>query len=120
MKLVYRDFLVHSTSQKAQEAAECAEDQGKFWEMHDLLYQNQGALGVSDLKGYAQQLGLNTASFDSCLDSGKYASEVQKDTSEGRSYGVSGTPTFFINGNKLVGAQPYETFRDAIEEMLAA
>jgi len=119
VKFVYRDFIVHSTSQKAQEAAQCANEQGKFWEMHDLLYQNQGALEVDDLKGYAQQLGLNTASFDSCLDSGKYESEVQKDTSDGRSYGVGGTPTFFINGKKLVGAQPYETFQQAIEEALA-
>jgi len=120
VKFVYRDFLVHPTSQKAQEAAACANEQGKFWEMHDLLYQNQGALESEDLKGYASQLGLNTASFSSCLDSGKYENEVTKDTSDGRSYGVSGTPTFFINGVKLVGAQPYATFQQAIEAALAA
>jgi protein-disulfide isomerase len=120
VKLVYRDFVVHSTSQKAQEAAECANEQGKFWEMHDLLYQNQGALETDDLKGYASQLGLNTESFDSCLDSGKYESEVQKDTEDGRNYGVTGTPTFFINGKKFVGAQAYEKFKAEIEEALAA
>lgn len=119
VKFIYRDFLVHSTSQKAQEAAECAEEQGKFWEMHDLLYQNQGALDVDSLKGYASQLGLNTATFNSCLDSGKHANEVNKDTTDGRTAGVRGTPTFFINGEKLVGAQPYATFQQAIEKALA-
>lgn len=119
VKFVYRDFVVHSTSQKAQEATECAEEQGKYWEMHDLLYNNQGSLDVESLRGYASELGLNTVNFNSCLDSGKYTSEVQKDTSDGRSYGVRGTPSFFINGKKLVGAQPYSAFQQAIEEALA-
>ncbi len=119
VKFVYRDFLVHSTSQKAQEASECAHEQGKFWEYHDLLYQNQRALEVDDLKSYAEQLGLDMTKFEECLDSGKYADEVEKDTKDGRAYGVRGTPTFFINGKKFVGAQPYEKFREEIESALS-
>ncbi len=119
VKFVYRDFVVHSTSRNAQIAAECAEEQGKFWEYHDLLYQNQGALDDESLKGYASELGLNTATFNSCLDSEKYGSEVDKDTSDGRTAGVRGTPTFFINGKKFVGAQPYEAFKQEIEAALA-
>ncbi len=118
VKFVYRDFIVHSTSQKAQEAAQCANDQGKYWEYHDLLFENQGALDDESLKTYASELGLNTNNFNSCFESRKYKSEVEKDTSDGRSYGVSGTPTFFINGKKMVGAQPYDAFRQEIEAAL--
>lgn len=121
VKLIYRDFPLsfHQDAQKAAEAAECAGDQGKYWEMHDRIFGNQQSIGVDSLKQYAQQIGLDTGQFNSCLDSGKYAEEVQKDFSDGQAAGVSGTPTFFINGVKVVGAQPYSVFEQAIEQMLA-
>jgi len=120
VKIVFRDFPLgfHQYAEKAAEAAECAGDQGKYWEMHDKLFSNQGALSVSDLKGYAKSLGLDTATFDSCLDSGKNAAEIAKDMADGQKYGVSGTPAFFINGNSIVGAQPYENFKSIIDAIL--
>ena len=119
VKIIYRDFVVHSTSRIAQIASECADEQGKYWEYHDKLFENQGALDSDSLKSYASELGLNTAQFNSCLDSEKYGSEVDKDTNDGRAVGVRGTPSFFINGKKVVGAQPYEVFKQEIEAALA-
>ena len=121
VKMVFRDFPLsfHQNAQKASEAAECAGDQNKYWEMHDLLFKNQQALSVSELKKYAGQLGLNQKTFDDCLDSGKNAAEVKKDMAEGSQYGVSGTPAFFINGKKLVGAQPFSAFKAVIDAELA-
>lgn len=120
VKLVYRDFPLsfHPDSEKAAEAAECAGEQSKYWEMHDKLFENQNALGVDSLKQYAKDIGLDSAQFNACLDSGKMTSEVQKDSADGQSYGVSGTPTFFINGVELVGAQPYSAFDQAIKQAL--
>jgi len=120
VKLVYRDFPLsfHPNAQKAAEAGECADDQGKFWEMHDKIFENQKAMSVVDLKSYAASLGLDTSEFNSCLDSGKHAKEIQKDISDGSKYGASGTPTFFINGIKLVGAQPFSAFQQIIESEL--
>lgn len=120
VKLVYRDFPLsfHQYAQKAAEAAECADEQGKFWEYHDKIFENQNALDTSSLKQYAKDLGLDATKFNSCLDSGKMASEVQKDFKDGASYGVSGTPTFFINGVEVVGAQPYNIFEQIIEQEL--
>ncbi len=121
VKIVYRDFPLgfHENAQKAAEASECADEQGKFWEYHDLLFENQGNLDAVSLKKYAKDLKLNTSEFDACLDSGKYAAEVQKDASDGQSYGVSGTPAFFINGRLVSGAQPFENFKKIIDEELA-
>jgi protein-disulfide isomerase len=118
---VYRDFPIpsHTASQKASEASECAHDQGKFWEYQDLIWANQSALDVDSLKGYAAQLGLDTATFNDCLDSGKKTSEVQKDYQDGQSYGVTGTPTFFINGQLVKGAKPLDTFKGLIDAALA-
>lgn len=104
----------HPNAQKAAEASECARDQDKFWEYHDVLFDNQRALDVTNLKKYASNLGLNTAKFNSCLDNGDKAQLVKSDFDEGAAAGVSGTPTFFIDGEKLVGAQPYDKFLDAI------
>lgn len=117
---MFRDFPIpsHTGSQKAAEATECADDQGKFWEYHDLIWANS-AVDLASLKGYATQLGLDTATFNDCLDSGKYTSEVQKDYQDGQSYGVTGTPTFFINGELLKGAKPLETFQAVIDAALA-
>lgn len=109
----------HQYAQKASEAAQCANDQGKFWEMHDILFSNQDSLGVPSLKQYAVDLGLNAVAFDQCLDSGKYALEVQNDFADGKKVGISGTPAFFINGQLIVGAQPYSVFKNVIDAELA-
>jgi len=119
-KLVYRDFPLsfHPNAQKAAEAAECAGEQGKYYEMHDLLFEKGVSGGINAFKQYAKDLGLDITKFNECLDSGKYAVEVQKDFRDGQSYGVSGTPTFFINGIEVVGAQPYSVFEQIIEQEL--
>lgn len=121
VKFVYRDFPLsfHANAQKAAEAAECADDQGNFWEMHDLLFENGVSRGTSSFKQYAADLGLDTASFNECLDSGKYASEVQKDFQDGQIAGITGTPGFIINGILVSGAQPFEVFQQIIESELA-
>lgn len=121
VKVVYRDYPLsfHQFAQKASESAECAGEQGKFWEMHGLLFQHQDALDVSSLKSYATSLGLDESKFAECLDSGRMAAEVKADTDEGAALGVTGTPAFFINGVSLVGAQPYNAFVDVINKELA-
>ena len=88
--------------------------------MNELLFKNQEALDDVSLKLYATQLGLNTDQFNSCLDSGKYASEVQKDFADGSAIGVSGTPSFYVNGQELVGAQPFSAFKAVIDAALVA
>ncbi len=121
VKLVYRDFpldSIHPDARLAAEASECADDQGKFWEYHDILFNNQRSLSVGDLKAYADQVGLDNADFNECLDSRKYKDEVEKDFQDGNSYGVSGTPLFFINGIELSGAQPFANFKRIIESEL--
>lgn len=120
VKLVYRDFPLsfHPNAQKAAEAAECAGDQGKFWEMHDLLFDNGVSGGVASFKSFASQLGLNQATFDNCLDSGTHANEVKDDMAAGSAAGIRGTPGFIINGQLVSGAQPYAAFEQAIEAAL--
>jgi protein-disulfide isomerase len=122
IRFVYRDFpldQIHPNARNAAIAAECADDQGRFWEYHDLLFSNQQALGVPDLKRYAEQLGLDADAFAECLDSQKYNEEVSADLRDGIQAGVSGTPTFFINGRRVVGAQPLQTFQTIIDQALA-
>jgi protein-disulfide isomerase len=122
VRLVYRDFpltSIHAQAQKAAEAAQCAHEGGKYWEYHDLLFENQQALDIVNLKAYAEEVGLDTEAFDDCLDSGRFASEVAKDLTDGQVYGVTATPTFFINGRLVRGAQPFSVFQALIEEELA-
>lgn len=121
VRLVFKHFPLqfHENAQKAAEAAECANDQGKFWEMHDYMFANQNKLGIADLKKAAKNLGLNTSDFDGCLDSGKYEGKVKKDIEVGASFGVGGTPAFFINDQFLSGAAPIEDFKKIIDEELA-
>lgn len=121
VKLVFRDFPLpfHANAQKAAEAAECAGEQGKFWEMHDIIFDNQTTISAADLKNYAINLNLNSIQFNDCLDSGKYADEVGKDMNDGSAAGVTGTPTFFINGEKLVGAQPFSVFEEILDKKLS-
>jgi protein-disulfide isomerase len=123
-KLVFRHYPLsfHQNAQKAGEAAECANRQGKFWPYHDVLFQKAQADGkgleVESLKQYAKDLGLNSDKFNACLDNGETASIVSSDTTAGNNAGVSGTPTVFINGQKVVGAQPFSAFESIIESAL--
>ncbi|MFL5349583.1 MAG: DsbA family protein [Hyalangium sp.] len=120
VRLVFRHFPLsfHENAPKAAEAAACAQDQGKFWEMHDKLFSNQQALKVDDLKKYAADLGLDAARFNECLDSGKKAEQIKKDQAAGEKAGVSGTPAFFINGVALSGAVPADDFKAIIDSEL--
>ncbi|HKC13622.1 MAG TPA: thioredoxin domain-containing protein [Vicinamibacteria bacterium] len=122
VRTVYRDFPLpmHPEAAKAAEAGACAGEQGKFWEMHDRIFDNQARLLVPDLKHYAGELGLDTQAFEQCLDSGRHAPDWQRDLEEGARYGVSATPAFFINGRPLVGAVPFENFAQVIDDELAA
>ena len=120
VSFVYRDFPLsfHQNAQKASESAECADEQGKFWEMHNAIFENQDNIAVSDLKKYAKDLGLDTNKFNDCMDLGRMEKEVKKDFADGSAAGVTGTPTFFINGKMLVGAQPYSAFKQIIDPLL--
>lgn len=123
VRFVYRDFplsSIHPEAQKAAEASQCANDQGQYWEMHDAMFLNQAVTGLSNssLITMAQDLDLDVADFTECLESGKYADEVAADYQDGLEYGVSGTPTFFINGVRLVGAQPLPAFTQVIDQEL--
>ncbi len=121
VKFVYRDYPLgfHPNAQKAAEAAECAGEQGKFYEMHDLLFEKGVSGGIASFKQYAADLKLDTNKFNDCLDSGKMAQEVSKDTQDGNAVGVSGTPGFVINGQSVSGAQPFEVFKQIIDGELA-
>ncbi|MCI0567142.1 MAG: thioredoxin domain-containing protein [Acidobacteria bacterium] len=121
VKFVYRDYPLsfHPFAAKASEASQCANDQGKFWEFHDALYADQSKLSVPDMEATAGRLGLNAEKFKSCLDSGKHAAEVKKDMDDATKAGVNSTPSFFINGVAVVGAQGPEAFSDIIDQELA-
>jgi protein-disulfide isomerase len=118
---VFKDFPLpnHGEAFKAAEAAHCAGDQGKYWEMHDAMFENIRNLFVPALKETARKLGLDGAKFDACLDSGRHAANVRADYQLGEQMGVSSTPTIYINGRALVGAQPFEAFKQIIDEELA-
>ncbi|MBI4021365.1 MAG: thioredoxin domain-containing protein [Candidatus Aenigmarchaeota archaeon] len=127
VRIIYRDFPLsfHPEAQPAAEAAECAKEQGKFWEFHDKVFENQGAISKSAYIQWAGELGMNVQQFTSCVETGKYRSEVQADFNAGSAAGVSGTPTFFVGpsggqGVKIVGAQPFSTFQVAIDAALQA
>ena len=119
-KLVFRDFPLsfHKNAQKAAEAAECAKEQGKYYQMHDLLFENGVHGGIASFKEYAKELKLNADKFDECLQSGKMAREVQMDLRDGQALGVRGTPAFLINGQLLSGTQPFSKFKQLIEAEL--
>lgn len=121
VRLVYRHLplsSIHPNAQKAAEASECAADQGKFWEMHDKLFENNTALGVTNLKSYAKDLGLNQSKFDDCLDSGKYAAKVNQQAAEAQAAGITGTPGTFVNDQLVKGAYPLSTFQQIIDAEL--
>jgi len=121
VKLIFRHFplnSIHPQAQKAAEAAECAAEQGKFWEMHDKIFANQKAITVDNLKSYAGGLGLSSSQFDNCLDSGKYASKVQSQMQGGAAAGVTGTPATFVGDQLVKGAVPYENLKSIIDSKL--
>jgi protein-disulfide isomerase len=126
VKLVYRDYPLasHSGAFLAAEAAECAGEQDAYYAMHDLLFQelsvwNIAADPVPIFKQFAADLGLEVLEFNACMDSHKMQAEVSADMSDGIAAGVSGTPTFFINGQKIVGAQPFSVFSGLFDSILA-
>jgi protein-disulfide isomerase len=121
VRIVHKDLplqTIHPQAQLAAEGARCAGDQGKFWEYHDTLYAKSPKLAVADLKTYAKDMGLDSGKFDQCLTDGKYKAAVQNDLSEGAKLGLTGTPTFFINGREISGALPVESFAAIIDEEL--
>ena len=123
VQIIYRQYpipSIHPFAFKAAEASLCAQEQGKFWEMHDAMFQDQKKLGVADLKETAKQLGMNSKSFNSCLDSGKYVEQIQTDSREALRSGVTGTPAVFVNGVVVDGGSvPFEVVEGYIERELA-
>lgn len=134
VNFVYRDFpiqSIHPNAVPAALAAECADDQGMFWQFHDMIFENksiweklEGEKLLNEFGRYSVVLGLNIEEFNSCLESNKHLDEVRNDLQDGQSYGVSGTPGFFIGNDnsgyiKVSGAKPYPIFEEILEEMLA-
>ncbi len=120
VRLIFKDFPLdfHTLARPAHEAARCAGESGKYWEYHDRLFEAQPKFSRDDLIRYASELGLPRDRFSQCLDSGRFNALVEADVQEGRQAGIRGTPTFFINGQPLLGAAPYEAFKELIEEAL--
>jgi len=122
VRVVYRHFPLsfHANAQKAAEAAECAGAQGKFWEMHDKIYEANRAekMGVDAWKQAAKDLKLDSAKFDKCLDSGETAKRIASDQEEGSGAGVAGTPATFVNGEMVEGALPFDSFKSKIDAIL--
>jgi len=120
LAIIYKDFPLpmHSHAEKAAEAARCAGKQGKFWEYHDLLFHSK-QLDVDQLKEHAEALKLDSAQFDKCLDTGEQSAAVQHDRAEGMRLGLSGTPSFFVNGHFFSGAFDYKALRQIVEQQLA-
>jgi protein-disulfide isomerase len=111
-------------SQWAGEASECAAEQEAFWEYHDYLFdnhggENRGAFSKDNLKRFADELGLDSEVFNECLDSGRHSQIVQQETATGQQIGIRSTPSFLVNGQPVIGAQPFEAFQQVIDGLLA-
>jgi len=133
LKYLFRNWpieSIHKNAFVAAEAAECAGDQGKFWEMHDRLFADQTKIAPPDLTSHARALQLDVPAFMRCLDGGKYANKIRKDLADGKNAGVTGTPAFFIGRTVqgstsiktlqvLKGAKAYSEFKEAIDKLLA-
>lgn len=121
VQFVWKDFpVITAQSPKAAEAGQCAFDQGKFWEFHDHVYEEGYLLGEDDLKEYAAQLGLDTEKFNHCLDSGQNRAKVEESLNEAlREYAFPGTPSFLVNGRKLIGPPTFEVLKSTIDAILA-
>ena len=119
--IAFRNYPLpmHKEAPRAGAASYCAQDQGKFWEYHDVLFENQRAQTDDDLKKYAAETGLEAAAFEACLSSDKYMDRVESDRKSGEMVGVSGTPAFFINGVFVNGARPFEAFAEVIDDEIA-
>ena len=120
MRLVFKDFPLpsHDLARPAHEAARCAGSMGKYWPYHDRLFAEQPRFERADLLRYASDLRLDTTAFARCLDDHRFAAAVAADLAEGRALGVTGTPSFFVNDQPMVGAQPVENFRTVIDAAL--
>ena len=120
VRLVYKDFPLpgHTLERPAHEAARCAGAAGKYWEYHDRLFQAQPNFERADLLRYASDLGIPAEPFARCLDGGRFRGLVEADVQQGRLLDVTGTPMFFINGQRIEGAAPFETFKQVIDEAL--
>ena len=120
VRVVFRQFplSIHPNAQKAAEASLCANDQGKFWEMHDAMFKDQQGLGVDGLKAKAATLGLKAEEFNACLDSDKHAAKVKADFEAGSKVGVTGTPAMFVNGRLISGAVPIDQIAPVIDDEL--
>ena len=122
IRFVYRDFplySIHPNAESAAEAANCAGEQGAYWQYHNALFEHKNGLGGDDYLKYAGELGLNTDQFGKCVSEGRFKDEVAADFKFASELGVSSTPTFFVNGLAVVGAQPYEVFKQIIDKELA-
>ena len=122
IRIVWKDFPlydIHPQAQKASEAAWCAGEQGRYWEFHDRLFANQSTLGTEGLKQHATAVGLEPIGFNACLESNRYATRVQDGAKLGRELGVDSTPTAFINGRRVTGAQGYDAFAEIVDDELA-
>jgi protein-disulfide isomerase len=117
VRIVFRDMPLpnHNRALPASLAARCANEQGKFWEMHNTLFENQQKLEDKDLKEYAKTVGLDVAKFNECFDGKKYVADLEKSRSEAEKIGIAATPSFLINGVLLQGAQPFEKFKEKID-----
>jgi protein-disulfide isomerase len=120
VRIVFRQYPLpfHQNAQKAAEASLCAQDQGKFWEMHDAMFGNQAALGVDQLKAKAAELGMNADKFNKCVDSGEKAAAIQADQKAGSAAGVNGTPALFVNGRFINGAVPLDQITTVVDDEL--
>ena len=120
IKFVYRHYPLptHPAAKPAAEASECAKEQGKFWPFHDRLFANTSKLSDADLKAHAAAVGVDVAAFNACVDSHKYRAVVEADAKDGEAAGVNGTPAFYINGRMISGAQPFEVFKQLIDDEL--
>lgn len=123
VQIIYRQYPIpslHPFALKAAEASLCANDQGKFWEMHDTMFADQKKLSVSDLKATARRLGMDQKKFDNCMDTGRYVEQVQNDQKEGQKAGINGTPAIFINGTYVEGGSvPFTTLAPLIDKELS-
>jgi protein-disulfide isomerase len=121
IRLVHKDLpldSIHPQARQAAEAARCADEEGKFWSYHELLYANSPNVSQENLKSYAKEVGIDVKAFDRCLGSGKFKAVVQRDLIDGAQLGVTGTPTFFINGREISGNQPLRAFEAIVDEEL--
>lgn len=118
VKIIFRNYPMYENSLNLAMAGRCAGEQGLFWLMHDKLFQNQGVGSNEELSELAKKIGADADKFNNCLNSNKYLAQIQQDFADGEKLGISGTPTWFINGNKVEGDVPYYLFNQILESLL--